>query len=80
MNRTVLSPNAWVSYDGTTTVPPNAISKRNSLGNNIVVCRGPYKTYGVHPGYLNRMTQTCSIGYGGKEQNLQTFEILTGDM
>ncbi|OUM66598.1 hypothetical protein PIROE2DRAFT_6124 [Piromyces sp. E2] len=67
----------WVEFNGS--IPTNAITLDNGNYNTLAVCRGQYKTFGIHTGYVNETTKKCSIGYGGEEYQLEVFEILTGD-
>jgi len=66
---------AWVEFNGS--IPNNAITTKNGIGETIAVCRGEYENKGVHPGYVDETTKKCNIGYGGHAYELSNFEILT---
>jgi len=67
----------WVPFEGS--IPKNAISLKQSNGHMIAVCRGNIEN-SIHVGYVNETLNVCSIGYGGKEYQLENFKILIGDM
>jgi hypothetical protein len=61
----------WVAFDGI--VPENSVSGGEENGNDLPVCRGNYNGV-MHPGKL--LSNKCNIGYGGKEIQLSSFEVL----
>lgn len=70
----------WVRMSRGQSIPNNAISGGTELGGDnsgttLYVCRAAYNG-SVHPGKL--LNGSCSIGFGGKEIVLTTFEVATG--
>lgn len=61
----------WTPYTGET--PTNAVSGGKENGKDLIVCRGDYKG-AIHAGKL--IGTHCNIGWGGKEIELTSFEIL----
>jgi hypothetical protein len=62
----------WVAFDGM--VPENSVSGGEENGNDLPVCRGNYNGV-MHPGKL--LANKCNIGWGGKEIELESFDVLT---
>jgi len=56
-------------------VPGGAVAGGREPGRTLYVCRASYKG-GVHPGKV--VGRNCNIGYGGKEQTIGAYEVLTG--
>ena len=61
----------WIPFDGT--IPVNVVNGGRENGNNLPVCRAEYNG-ALHPGKL--VGSNCNIGWGGKEIELPTLEIL----
>lgn len=61
----------WVAFDGM--VPENSVSGGEENGIDLPVCRGNYNG-AMHPGKL--LADKCNIGWGGKEVELSSFEVL----
>lgn len=65
------SPIAWVDFSGQT--PGNAVDGGEEPGRKLGVCRAEAPN-GWHPGKL--IDGRCSIGFGGKEVPLTSFQVL----
>ncbi|ORX36995.1 hypothetical protein BCR36DRAFT_586425 [Piromyces finnis] len=65
-------PYQWVPYTGS--MPENAIGIANKH-KTFYVARSHIHG-GIHPGYADQYNSRCFIGYGGKEEICERFEVL----
>ncbi|MGI0491239.1 DUF3421 domain-containing protein [Alkalinema pantanalense CENA528] len=63
----------WVTASGGQ-VPGGAVLGGQEPGRSLYICRAGYQN-GVHPGKV--VASNCNIGYGGKEIEIRSYEVLT---
>ena len=60
-------------------VPPGAVATGIERGANLYVCRVTQSDGSKHPGKLI-VNDGCHIGYGGRELNLKSYEVMVGSV
>jgi hypothetical protein len=64
----------WVGErDGA--IPANAVGVGQEHGIEIFVCRGSFQG-GVHVGKIQPAFRACNIGFGGREEKVNPYEVL----
>ena len=67
---------SWSSARGGHVPDGAVIAGREADGQVLFICRAKYKG-GVHPGKIRSEFKGCNIPWGGREQAISQYEVLT---